>query len=256
VLGDRDSFDFTTSFIHSGWTDLLPQQAAAIHALAALATVRDHDGSLDALVALVGTGWFDDATVGLDSPVRWLHPDDAGHSECEADAARERDECVTSFAKARLGLPATVRDLALTMAELGILAVDPSVPRWRLASHLPLPAEVLPISDELREAQDDRRWCALHEWDALCLARFLAAAGARQWPVATSVERLEAAIGLNTDSVRAALELLVRYGGVVVRDLTGSEPDPERLCADTPVVVSELKFEEHPPAVDDSNPST
>lgn len=103
--------------------------------------------------------------------------------------------------------------------------------------------------------EDERRWCALHEWNAVCLARFLAGTGARQWPLVTSVERLEAAISHNADSVRAALALLVLYGALIVRDLTGSDADPERLCADTPVVLSDLKFEEHPPPVDDSTPS-
>jgi len=250
--GDDDEVaGFNSGFIHSGWTEVLPQQATAVHALVALATVRDHDGSLDALVALVGTGWFDDATGGLDCPVRWLHPDDIGDPEGDADGARVRDECRTAFAKTGLTVPTTVRDLAHTMADLGVLACDPSVPRWRLASMLLLPAEVLAISDDLRHAQDMRRWSALHERTALYLSRFLAAAGARHSPLRTSVSRLEAAIGHNDDCIRAALELLVRYRALVVRHADGSDADPERLLTHTSVVVSELEFEEQPPAVDD-----
>ncbi len=246
MLSDDAFIEFNMGFVHSGWTDVLPQQAVALHALVAVASARDYDGSLDALVALAGPGWFDDSTGGLDAPVRWLHPDDGGDLDCEADAGTARDECGRAFDRARLEVPTTVRELGSTMAKLGILSFDQFIPRWRLASVLLLPEEVLPVSTALRQAQADRRWSALHEATALHLSRFLAAAGARHRALTTSVARLEAAIGHNEDGIRGALEVLVSYGVIVLTHTDGSGADPERLLAATPVVVANLDFEAYP----------
>lgn len=248
---DDNLIELNLGFVHSGWTEVLPQQASALHSLVAKATTRRQDGSLDALVAVLGCGWFDDWTGGLDSPVRWVHPDDRGDAESETAGAKASASFRDAFRRARLAVPSTVRELAFTMVELGILDVCSDIPRWRSAPHLLLPAEVLPLSEDLREAEDERRWSALHQGAAIRMCRYLASAGGDNTPLVTSIAQLEAATGPDDDGIRAALEVSVRCGALTLRFLDGSEADPERLPTTASFVVNDLQFEEVTPAVDD-----
>lgn len=151
---NNDRIVVDLDWVTSGWTDVLPHQAHSLHSLITTATAEDVDGSLDALSVIVGCGWFDDATGGLDGPIGWIHPDDIGHPESEVLAQRLKLDCLRTFAKARILVPDTVRELAYTMTSLGLFALDDSIPRWRAVVRPLLPTEVLPINDE-RRADDD-----------------------------------------------------------------------------------------------------
>lgn len=214
---DEDDIIIDRRWMSSGWRRVLPEQATAIHMLVTTANDRDFDGSLDDLVAEFGDSWFDYFTGGLDCPVRWIAPADAGRRPAERRGREARRECVTAFLAAGQPMPSTVRELASTMADLGIFEVDASVPRWRSVQWPPLPDEVLPMSERFREAEDWRRWSDLHDDTARHIAELLEASGPHGELILTSVEELEQATGCSDIDVRAALEVLTRDEAATIR---------------------------------------
>ena len=213
----------------SGWQFVLPQQATALHMLVATATDQDLDGSLDELVEDLGLVWFDYFTDGLDCAVRWTHPIDA-RDRVEADAGqRARRECLTAFSLAGIVLPSTVRELATTMAELGIFTVSHDGRRWRTVAWPPMPEDVLPVSQEFRDVESRRRWLKLQEPNALKLLQVLP-----QDDVATtSVDELQRLTDLPEIAVRGGLELLVHDHALVLWQSNGDDADPERVPSGT-----------------------
>lgn len=199
------------SWLHSGWTSLLPQQATPLHMLVATATDAVLDGDLDLLVDELGAVWFDYLSGGLECRVRWVHPDDAKDREVRRCGRVARRECLAAFRKADRPMPRTVRELAWTMADLGIFTPNSSRSRWRSPRWPPLPEEVLPVSRAFRTAEDERRWSSMHSEVALSITELLADAPA-DVSVLTSVERLEANTGFPELSVRAGLEVLQLEG--------------------------------------------
>src|SRR5438132_1311251 len=106
---EGDDIIIVGSWMCSGWRFVLPQQSTALHMLVATATDRDLDGSLDALVAELGDGWFDHFTGGLDCPVRWGYPEVA----------------------IRAGLEVLTRgDVAILQLANGDVADPERIPRW------------------------------------------------------------------------------------------------------------------------------
>ncbi len=212
----------------SGWQYVLPQQATALHLLVATATDRDLDGSLDELVEELGYAWFDYFTNGLDCPVRWTHPLDVGNP-IEAEAGeRARRECLTAFSLAGMVLPSNVRELAATMAELGIFAVSQDWSRWRTVPWPPMPEDALPVSQEFRDAENQRRWLKLQEPNALQLLQVLP----QDDMAKTSIDELQRLTDLPEIAVRGGLELLVHDGALDLWQPNGDDADPERVPSD------------------------
>lgn len=247
---DDDDIIIDRRWMSSGWRRVLPEQATALHMLVTTAGDRDFDGSLDDLVAEFGDTWFDYFTGGLDSPVRWIAPADAGRRRAERKGREARRECVTAFHAARRPMPSTVRELATTMADLRIFEVDVSVPRWRSVHWPPLPDEVLPMSERFREAEDWRRWSELHDDTARHISELLAASGPDGELILTSVEELEAATGCSDDAIRAGLEVLTRDEATTIRLPNGEIADTERLPS-WAAFLAELHFDVEGPAVPD-----
>jgi hypothetical protein len=212
----------------SGWQFVLPQQATALHMLVATATDQDLDGSLDELLEDLGVVWFDYFTDGLDFPVRWTHPIDA-RDQVEVDAGeRGRRECLAAFSLAGIVLQSTMRELATTMAELGIFTVSHKGCRWHTVAWPPMPEDALPVSQEFRDAEGRRRWLKLQEPNALRLLQVLP----QDDLATTSIEELQRLTDLPAIAVRGGLELLVHDGALVLWQPNGDDADPERLPAD------------------------
>lgn len=212
----------------SGWQFVLPQQATALHMLVATATDQGLDGSLDELVEELGVVWFDYFTDGLDCAVRWTHPIDA-RDRVEADAGeRARHECLAAFSLAGIVLPSTVRELATTMAELGVFTVSHDGRRWRTVAWPPMPEEALPVSQEFRDTESRRRWLKLQEPNALKLLKVLPQADM----ATTSVDELQRLTDLPELAVRGGLELLVHDQALALWQPNGDDADPECVPAD------------------------
>lgn len=247
---DENDIIIDRRWMSSGWRRVLPEQSTALHMLVTTATERGLDGSLDLLVGEFGDTWFDYFTGGLDSPVRWIAPADAGRRPAEREAREARRECVTAFLTAGRPMPTTVRELATTMAGLGIFEVDPSVPWWRSVHWPPLPDEVLPMSERFREAEDWRRWSELHDDTARHIAELLAASGPDGELILTSVEELQEATGCSDIDVRAGLEVLTRDEAATIRLPNGDLADAERLPS-WASFIAELHLGELGPAASD-----
>lgn len=212
------------SWVHSGWTSLLPQQATPLHMLVATATDAELDGDLDLLVDELGSVWFGYFSGGLDCHIRWIHPDDADDREVKRCGRIARRECLAAFRKAGIRMPRTVRELAWVMADLGILTTEAGRSRWRWPEWPPLPEEVLPVSRAFRKAEDARRWSSMHAEIAQDIIELLADAP-EDLSVLTSIEQMETRTGFPELSVRAGLEVLLVEGVA-----SYSHPDGEALA--------------------------
>lgn len=228
-MADGNDIILDGTWMSTGWRDVLPQQSTALHMLIATATDRDFAGSLDDLVSGFGEGWFDYFTGGLDCPIRWIHPEDEGEREDQVAGRRARRYCVNAFRATGRRLPRTVRELATTMAHLGIVEVDTSVPRWRTVQWPPLPEEILPMPRSFRVAQDRRRWEEMNGETALHIAQVVAAWSPDGEAVSTSIDDLEGATGMPEVAVRAGLEVLARYDAATLHLPSGEVGDPERI---------------------------
>ena len=227
----------------SGWRFVLPQQATGLHMLVATATDRNLDGTLDELVEQLGAGWFDYFTGGLDCRVRWSHPEDE-RDRVESEAGeRARRECLAAFSLAGIVLPSTVRELARSMAELGIITVSPDASCWRTVEWPPMPEDALPVSREFQDAENRRRWLKLQEPNALELLNVL--------PIddraTTSIIELQRLTDLPEIAVRGGLEMLVNDGALTLWDDDGDDADPERVAANMDIDVF-LAFDPFDPA--------
>jgi len=233
---DQGDIIIDGAWMTSGWQFLLPQQSSALHALVATATDRKLDGPLDALVDAFGGTWFDYFTGGLDCTVRWIHPEPEDRRERRWGRTARR-ECLVAFLAAGRQMPATVRKLASTMADLGIFEADLAVPRWRTVRWPPLPDEVLPVSECFRAAEAWRRWSELHDSAAFRIARLLAASRPHGELVLTSIEELQTATGYTDLTIRAGLEVLTRDKAAILRLPNGDPADAEQLPTWVPFLV-------------------
>jgi len=242
-MNDGGDIVLDGTWMCSGWRYVLPHQATALHMLVATATDRNLDGSLDELLEELGFGWFDYFAGGLDCHVRWIHPEDAEDQVEVAAGERVRRECLTAFSLAGIVLPSTVRELAATMAELGIFTVSPDGSRWRTVEWPPMPEDALPVSEEFRETENRRRWLKLNEPNALELLHVL--------PIddlaTTSIDELQRLTDLPEVAVRGGLEVLADDDALTLWDPDGELADPERVPADTRVDLF-LTFDPFDPA--------
>jgi len=227
-MNDGGDIVLDGTWMCSGWRFVLPQQATGLHMLVATATDRNRDGTLDELVEELGFGWFDYFTEGLDCEVRWVHPEDARDPADVAAGERARHECLSAFSLAGIVLPSTVRELAATMAELGIFTVNPDGSRWRAVEWPPMPEDALPVSQEFRDTENRRRWLKLQEPNALTLLQVLPLDDL----ATTSIDELQRLTDLPEVAVRGGLELLAHDGALTVWETDGDYADPERVQAD------------------------
>ena len=217
---NRDDLVLDGTWLCSGWHYVLPQQATALHMLVATAADRDLDGSLDDLVAELSDGWFEYYTDGLECPVRWTHPLDL-LDKVEIDAGdRAQRECLAAFSLGGIVLPSTVRELAQTMAELGIFEVTEEGCRWRTATWPPMPEDALPVSKEFRDATNRRRWFKLMEPNALRLVQVLPLDDL----TLASIDDLARVTDLPEIAVRGGLEVLVNDRACICGSRTATTP--------------------------------
>ncbi len=227
-MNDGGDLILDGTWMCSGWQFVLPQQATALHMLVATATDRDLDGTLDELVEELGIVWFDYFTDGLDCAVRWTHPLDDNDPIEAAAGERARRECLAACSLAGIVLPSTVRELAATMADLGIFAVSGDGSRWRTVAWPPMPEDALPVSQEFRDVENRRRWLKLQEPSALQLLQVLP----QDDPATTSIDELQRLTDLPEIAVRGGLELLVDDGALDLWEPNGDGADPERVPSD------------------------
>lgn len=216
------------TYLGSGWPELLPQQATALHTLVNTATEYGVDGTIDDLAESVGIGWFDHFSGGLDCDVRWTHPKYADDAEVVEDARRARLECIRSYSLSGIVLPATVRELARSMTDLGIFEVTADGRRWRTVEWPPLPEEKLAVSEEFRKTLATYRWVKLHERSARSIATFLPA----RHSFVSTVDDLARVLGLSGEEVRAGLELLVHDAALILTEVDDSAVNPETVVGE------------------------
>lgn len=227
-MNDLPDLVIDGTYLGSGWSDLLPQQAMALHTLVRTATDNDIDGTIDDLARALGADWFEHFAGGLDSDVRWNHPLDEDDVELVEGGCRARHECIRAYSLSGVVLPATVRELARSMADLGIFDVTCDGRRWRAVTWPPLPEEALAVSEDFRDTQAVRRWLTLHQQNARAILGFLPARTA----FAVSVDDLTRVLDLPKTAVRGGLELLVHDGALLLTDVHDVAVDPETIAGD------------------------
>lgn len=85
--------------------------------------------------------------------------------------------------------------------------------RYDLNAQAPLPAEVLPLDEDEARLQDEMRWQGLHEGPSQQIIKLFDPHGPGQIDrLRTSLERLGRQLGLDTETVRGAVALLVSEG--------------------------------------------
>ena len=216
------------TYLGSGWPDLLPQQAMALHTLVRTATDHDVDGTIDELAGTLGVDWFEHFTGGLDCGVRWNHPLDEHDAEIVESGRRARLECIRAYSLSGIVLPATVRELARSMADLGILEVTGGGRRWRAVTWPPLPEEVLAVSDDFRDTQALCRWLMIHRPNARAILDFLPA----RTTFTVSVDELGRVVDLPEAAIRGGLELLVHDGALLLTNAQNVVVDPDTIAGD------------------------
>lgn len=235
-----------------GWHQLLPRQAFPLHMLVASATVHDLDGGLDSLLEQMqfGANW-NMLYGGLDAAPLWTLPEDNDDREQIEFDTTWQDRFTTTMQAAGRPLPTTVRDLAGLMAELGVFEREATGAgeRWRSPDVLPVPEDILPLAPDLAADLGMLRWNDRIEPYVQELIRYLIELD-EPAELATSVQRLARATGLDEESVRQGLAGLVADGDLrVVRGEGPQETtaDPERLAehARCRLLVDWEHFHEH-----------
>lgn len=129
---------------------------------------------------------------------------------------------------ATLGLPPirTVLDVVHYLTACGLITVDSDEgePRYRMNPAPRLPGEVLDLPpDELAEA-DRWRWARLHEPTTQRIIRLFTEPAERPSSKLTSLQRLARELGLDVETIRAGLAVLLQDG-----DFTTTS-DPETIA--------------------------
>ena len=228
----------------SGWCRVLPNQGDYLRQLLVRAEAREYDGGLDALVLQVGHDWFDKNTYGgLDAEVRWKWSIDSMTPDPEARMRWRQEVCFAALAEAGIAVPSTVRELADTLALLGLLTVTgrgTQDEQWRAPQFLPRPDEVLTLSEEW--LAEDTRW-RWHDALAPAIDQFWCQWERRRSPDnwRTSINKLAKSTELPPDSIRYALGFLCQQEwhqlrpnehGVQISTVGHDGPfdaDPERI---------------------------
>lgn len=237
LTGDTDptgGIAIRRDWYRSGWESVLPRQGLPLSMIIATAHAREMDGSLDELLDQIMGGEWSMLPGGLDGPLLWTWPRSPGEEPPDAEQlafdAGLHHQFETALAAAEVPLPATVRDLANLLADLGVFehTTTDDVEQWWFPDQLPLPAEVLPFPPEVVTELDARRFREVAEPYAQRIIRHLIDDLAQPAHVWTTVERLARVTGLDPDAVRLGLAVLVADGEFrIVRD--DGDVNPETL---------------------------
>lgn len=152
----------------TSWPRVLPWNGEEIIEAVALATAHDFDGDLDAVlrrpspddpVRPPATRWTRETDL---EPLVGMEPADEEERREQRELDERRRALFTSvLATADRAVRVTVADLATLLVNLGVLTHEVSSDgrhRWRLASVVPSPADVLPMpADWVRQDQKLRR---------------------------------------------------------------------------------------------------
>ncbi len=216
----------------TGWCRFLPWEGALLWRIFCEASERDVAGNLQELVdwyAFVDPVATDERFfAGLDSPIE--------HRRSWSDRRR----LARLFNRAGLAYPQTARQTAGIGVELGLYTRLTDPERWRVPNALPLPTEILPMTERQRRLEDGHRHHLLWSEPAAAIVEVLREVGCPE-QVNTSVEELADLICEAPETVRQSLAFLndTRFSGYLGRpmmrmmmlDAAGNHvvADPERL---------------------------
>ena len=178
---------------------------------------------------------------GLPPTPAWEAPAEVNGDLADEDAREEREHHERRLAEydeltSQLGLEPvrTDEDLLELMLRLGVLEerrADGAQTKLWLAEHPPLPTEVLPFTDEQRQEEDRVRWHSRYGQLSQRVLRLFVDGGTAELGrrvLASSLDRLAAAIHADPEDVRQAVLVLVDEGDfTTVRE--GRLVDVERL---------------------------
>jgi Family of unknown function (DUF6042) len=223
-------YAFDGDFIQSGWLRWLPHSALMLHIAVVTAAVNNLDGDIGYEAEGNPLQELLDVTGGLDAPV-WLSEEDEEHERPDDLEQREllvrsKDRLRRAAAAADMPEVVTNRDLLELMRRLGLVSrlEEEGGIRWRPVSPLPLPDERIHMLPEEESEEDAIRWRALHASNSYrVIAKFK---DEELTTLQTSIADLAADLGLDTESTRYAVEVLLQNG-----DFTATA-DPARVTAE------------------------
>jgi len=205
----------------TSWSRVLPWNGEEIIEAVALATAHDFDGDLDAVLRRPSP----DDPVRPSDPLDWetdleplvgMEPADEEERREQRELDERRRALLTGvLATADRAVPVTVADLATLLVDLGVLThevLSDGRHRWRLASVVPSPADVLPMPAEwVRQDQKLRRDGAAGPAVSALLSHFTVHA---QEPLLTTIDRLSGECRYSPDQIRAGLVSLRDSGDI------------------------------------------
>lgn len=224
---ERGDHSFSANdWFSSGWQAILPAHAFSLQMIVTTATALNVDGGIAELhnghIGLLGMMLCAD----LDDPVTWIEEgvDDPESIVLKTQARARFEEALTA---AGMPIPATLAELAETMAALGIFErteLDGGGERWRTPKPLPSPLDVLPFSGAFADDLRDRlRSSAAHDASQAIIKHLMSLAAPAT--LHTSVDRLAAAVGYTAAEIREGLWALTDDGDFRVQRF-GVDVDP------------------------------
>jgi hypothetical protein len=194
-------------FLAKGWVRLLPSSAMQVIGAAAILEAEGRPGSLEDAEPFGRPG---DLATSI-----WDHdPGDPLLADEDFRSWLEEREALLARMAAHVGIPAPVcvGNLAELMCRLGLVQRDGIGPvsRWRVARPLPLPEDVVPLTNQERDAERRLRWLTQHDRDAQRLIRQFT--DDRLTTLTTSLQRLARRLDVEVDGARAAVLTLVEAG--------------------------------------------
>jgi hypothetical protein len=202
---------FSPDWFHSGWHALLPPEALSVNGVVTTATVAEVDGDFDTLQADERCRQL--FRGGLDAAIEWSPDDQADDPEQLALDTQRKARFERVLTAAGLQVPTTVRELASTMASLGLFerSTVNGAERWRTRNPLPNPLKALPLPNDLAaDIRTLRVRAAAEPFEQAIIRRFEAA----DWPdkLLCSVGQLAEAIDATPEQTRAGIANLLAAG--------------------------------------------
>lgn len=197
--------DLPHDYHDSGWMRFTPPSAIPLFLVIGTATRRNINGSLDEFLA-----GFPQLPRGAEEPLIWDEDDPDENAERQDEFAR----CIAHVAPTP---PATMRELAELLVSLGVFthSTNDGVDKWRVTLPMPLPQDVLRLTNEQRDREDRIRWDSFVQPSIDALLNYFR--GQDHPDTAdTSVERLARGCGVPELSVRQGLGELESTGEFVV----------------------------------------
>lgn len=226
-----------TRFLPHAWVILLFEVGNAPLTRSELEQVLLHHHSPNGFAGAVWDPlkeWTDDEL----SRMRDEFGDDEGGTATEINAhdRRVREERLEELRRYARHLDvaevSTLGDLLTFCIAAGIIE-EGNDGKLSLASVVPLPQDVLPLTEDERAAEDAARWSAMYEPAAQkIIALFHPTALARADRLTTSVAELAAEVSEPTETIREALQVLEQDGDFAI------EPDVRRAGDDETVTVT------------------